>query len=395
MGCSEEAARRSAFEGLRRLREVMAWTTRSSGPLRRRRGGPGWPARAERAARAAGGRAAARGGWWMWPTPRSTRPWGRSGPRHAAGPGVLAYDHEPDDDGWSGWRRAVSPRILEAPARLDRGAARAGRVLRRPPARFEIPIDWSLVTGLRARGAARHGRGSPTARPAPTARSPSRRAARAAARAAGNALGANPIPIVVPCHRVLRCGGAIGRLHRRGSTASASSSSWRAAGAPAAAGRNPDESREPLRAPSDIGDVGRDVAMVQRDAQLCGRSCRRGPALGGAWRAVQRPMRLWCEACRPTRRLERRDMWIVARIHLRPGGVWITRKNTARPPRMHRRAAPAAEESADIAAWRGLVRVQGAVRRELDAALRAAAGSRSGTTPCSGPCPARAGAACA
>jgi len=32
----------------------------------------------------------------------------------------------------------------------------------------------------------------------------------AAVRAAGNALGHNPIPIVVPCHRVLRTGGNIG-----------------------------------------------------------------------------------------------------------------------------------------------------------------------------------------
>ena len=29
-------------------------------------------------------------------------------------------------------------------------------------------------------------------------------------RAAGNALGSNPIPIVIPCHRVLRTGGALG-----------------------------------------------------------------------------------------------------------------------------------------------------------------------------------------
>ena len=29
-------------------------------------------------------------------------------------------------------------------------------------------------------------------------------------RAAGSALGANPIPIVVPCHRVLRSGGGLG-----------------------------------------------------------------------------------------------------------------------------------------------------------------------------------------
>jgi methylated-DNA-[protein]-cysteine S-methyltransferase len=31
-----------------------------------------------------------------------------------------------------------------------------------------------------------------------------------AVRAAGNALGANPMPIVVPCHRVVRTGGALG-----------------------------------------------------------------------------------------------------------------------------------------------------------------------------------------
>ena len=29
-------------------------------------------------------------------------------------------------------------------------------------------------------------------------------------RAAGNALGSNPIPIVVPCHRVLHSGGGLG-----------------------------------------------------------------------------------------------------------------------------------------------------------------------------------------
>ena len=34
---------------------------------------------------------------------------------------------------------------------------------------------------------------------------------RAAVRAAGTALGANPIPVVVPCHRVLRSGGDMGQ----------------------------------------------------------------------------------------------------------------------------------------------------------------------------------------
>ena len=31
-----------------------------------------------------------------------------------------------------------------------------------------------------------------------------------AVRAAGNALGSNPMPVVVPCHRVLRSGGKLG-----------------------------------------------------------------------------------------------------------------------------------------------------------------------------------------
>ena len=31
-----------------------------------------------------------------------------------------------------------------------------------------------------------------------------------AVRAAGNALGSNPIPIVVPCHRIVRTGGKMG-----------------------------------------------------------------------------------------------------------------------------------------------------------------------------------------
>jgi methylated-DNA-[protein]-cysteine S-methyltransferase len=32
----------------------------------------------------------------------------------------------------------------------------------------------------------------------------------AAARAAGNALGSNPLPIVIPCHRVRHAGGGLG-----------------------------------------------------------------------------------------------------------------------------------------------------------------------------------------
>ncbi|MCZ7525418.1 MAG: methylated-DNA--[protein]-cysteine S-methyltransferase [Acidimicrobiia bacterium] len=103
----------------------------------------------------------------------------------------------------------VSPRVLELPRRLD-GARReldeyfAGR--RRA---FDLPLDWSLVHGfgravLRATARIPYGSTSTYARVAARAGNPR------AARATGNALGANPIPIVIPCHRVLRTGGALG-----------------------------------------------------------------------------------------------------------------------------------------------------------------------------------------
>ena len=74
---------------------------------------------------------------------------------------------------------------------------------------FDLPIDWSLVRGF-AGGVLRQ-----TARiPFGDVRSYGQLAAQVgsprAARAAGNALGSNPIPIVVPCHRVLHANGSLG-----------------------------------------------------------------------------------------------------------------------------------------------------------------------------------------
>jgi methylated-DNA-[protein]-cysteine S-methyltransferase len=103
----------------------------------------------------------------------------------------------------------VSPRILRAPSRTDeaRRELEAYFALRRRD--FDLPIDWSLVRGF-ASGILRR-----TARiPFGKVRSYGQVAAEAgsprAARAAGNALGRNPIPIVVPCHRVLHADGGLG-----------------------------------------------------------------------------------------------------------------------------------------------------------------------------------------
>ena len=72
-----------------------------------------------------------------------------------------------------------------------------------------MPIDWRLVRGfagdvLRATARIPFGGVSSYREIAAAAGSPN------AYRAAGNALGSNPVPIVVPCHRVLHAGGGLG-----------------------------------------------------------------------------------------------------------------------------------------------------------------------------------------
>jgi methylated-DNA-[protein]-cysteine S-methyltransferase len=81
---------------------------------------------------------------------------------------------------------------------------------------FDVPLDWQLAHGfrrevLRATAEIPYGRTSSYREVATRAGSPG------AVRAAGTALATNPLPIVVPCHRVLRTGGALGSY--RGGTA--------------------------------------------------------------------------------------------------------------------------------------------------------------------------------
>jgi methylated-DNA-[protein]-cysteine S-methyltransferase len=103
----------------------------------------------------------------------------------------------------------LSPRILEAPERLDDVRRELDEYFEGRRADFDVPIDWSLTRGftgkvLRQTARIGYGKTSTYAEVAGRAGSPR------AVRAAGNALGSNPLPVVVPCHRVLRTGGALG-----------------------------------------------------------------------------------------------------------------------------------------------------------------------------------------
>jgi len=122
----------------------------------------------------------------------------------------LAYaDFEGEDEVVAELASRISPRVLAAPRRLDGVRRELDQYFTGARHEFEVPIDWRLTHGfgrrvLRATARIPYGGVSSYKQVAAAAGSPR------GARAAGNALGANPIPIVVPCHRVLHSGGGLG-----------------------------------------------------------------------------------------------------------------------------------------------------------------------------------------
>lgn len=103
----------------------------------------------------------------------------------------------------------VSPRVLEAPGRLEEARRELDAYFEGKLQSFDLPLDWRLSSGfrkkvLRSIDAIPYGETRSYTEMARGAGNPK------AVRAAGSACGSNPIPIVVPCHRVLRTGGALG-----------------------------------------------------------------------------------------------------------------------------------------------------------------------------------------
>ena len=121
----------------------------------------------------------------------------------------LAYDDHGVDAVLEELAQRLSPRIVEWPARLDGVRRELDQYFDGGRRSFDLAIDWGLVRGFGRQVLAEtaripFGRVSTYRDVATAAGSPR------GMRAAGNALGANPVPIVVPCHRVLRTGGGLG-----------------------------------------------------------------------------------------------------------------------------------------------------------------------------------------
>jgi methylated-DNA-[protein]-cysteine S-methyltransferase len=123
----------------------------------------------------------------------------------------LAYSDERPDLVLEELAEGLSPRVLEDAVALDPIRRQLDEYFEGHRSRFEIGVDWTLAPGGFSRkvlvATARIPFGSVSTYGDMAKRAGSPRAARAA----GNALHDNPIPIVVPCHRVVPSSGGIGK----------------------------------------------------------------------------------------------------------------------------------------------------------------------------------------
>jgi methylated-DNA-[protein]-cysteine S-methyltransferase len=121
----------------------------------------------------------------------------------------VAYEIEGHDRVLEALTQRISPRVLRAPKRLDAAARELDEYFGRKRQAFDLPLDLSLSAGFRQR-VQRHlpeigyGQTRTYGQVAELVGNPK------AVRAVGTACATNPLPVVVPCHRVLRADGTPG-----------------------------------------------------------------------------------------------------------------------------------------------------------------------------------------
>lgn len=140
--------------------------------------------------------------------------------RTRAGLAMLSYEdhHGGVDKVLDTVAHRLSPKLLESPGGLDDVRRQLDEYFSGARTTFALALDWTLTTDftrriLQATCAVPFGATATYAQVAAEAGNAK------ASRAAGRALGANPIPIVVPCHRIVgtsgRLTGYTGGLHRK------------------------------------------------------------------------------------------------------------------------------------------------------------------------------------
>jgi len=122
----------------------------------------------------------------------------------------VAYDIEGHDAVLAGLATVVSPRILRAPARLDSVARQIDEYFAKRRTVFEVPVDLRLAEGFR-RNVIEHLREIDYGRRESYATVAAAIGHPRAVRAVGTACAHNPLPVVIPCHRVVRSDGSTGQ----------------------------------------------------------------------------------------------------------------------------------------------------------------------------------------
>ena len=122
----------------------------------------------------------------------------------------VAFERENHDDVLTELSSAISPRVLRSPRRVDDVARQLDEYFTGQRRTFDVAVDLQLSKGFR-RAVLTHLLESPYGE-----RESYTVVARAAGngkavRAAGSACATNPIPLVVPCHRVVRTDGTYGQ----------------------------------------------------------------------------------------------------------------------------------------------------------------------------------------
>lgn len=121
----------------------------------------------------------------------------------------VAYEREGFDAVLATLASRVSPRVLQAPQRLDPAARELEEYFGGRRTTFDLPLDLTLSSGFRQTvqrylPQIGYGRTATYGEVARIVGNPR------AGRAVGTACATNPLPVVVPCHRVLRGDGALG-----------------------------------------------------------------------------------------------------------------------------------------------------------------------------------------
>jgi methylated-DNA-[protein]-cysteine S-methyltransferase len=122
----------------------------------------------------------------------------------------VAYDIEGHDAVLAKLAGLVSPRVLRAPARLDATARQIDEYFAKRRTVFEVPVDLRLAEGFR-RSVIEHLRDIGYGHRESYATVAAAIGHPRAVRAVGTACARNPLPVVIPCHRVVRSDGSTGQ----------------------------------------------------------------------------------------------------------------------------------------------------------------------------------------